>query len=111
MLTGDVNDPERCFVVFGSHQLGFKASFGNDEVMFIIIGPLAQPLVLAYTTHILGTYQTYKFRSVQNAGGSKFTGFLVPDDSWQDRQFNLDGLKFEGDVWRRSGLLVPSSIK
>jgi hypothetical protein len=111
VLTGDVDNPEICFVVFGSHQLGFKASYANDEVMFIIIGPLAHPLVQAYTVHILATYQTYKFRSVQNTGKSEFTGFLAPDDSWQDRQFNLDGLKFEGDVWRNSGLLVPSSIK
>jgi phosphatidylserine/phosphatidylglycerophosphate/cardiolipin synthase-like enzyme len=50
-----------CEVITGSHNLGFKASYANDENMLVLRGNKA--LALAYTTHILDIYDHYKFRA------------------------------------------------
>jgi phosphatidylserine/phosphatidylglycerophosphate/cardiolipin synthase-like enzyme len=51
-----------CVVITGSHNLGFKASYANDENMLVLRGN--RPLALAYTTHVLDIYDHYKFRAV-----------------------------------------------
>ena len=84
-----------CTVITGSHNLGFKASYANDENMLIIRGN--RPLALAYATHVLDVYDHYKFRAVleqQNrdallAGKQPpkrptGQGFLDTTDKWQD---------------------------
>ena len=84
-----------CKVITGSHNLGFKASYANDENMVIISGN--RELALAYVVHILDVVDHYKFRAVlaqqvrdaMLAGKAKpkravDRGFLSTDDKWQD---------------------------
>lgn len=75
-----------CTVILGSHNLGFKASYCNDENMLIISGDRA--LAEAYAVHILDVYDHYRFRAVQAALQEKhkkgWSGFLDTDDSWLD---------------------------
>lgn len=72
-----------CIVIIASHNLGFKASYQNDENLLIIRGH--KKLAQAYLVHILDVYNHYRFRSAVNAGKSKYTGFLTSDDTWQDK--------------------------
>jgi phosphatidylserine/phosphatidylglycerophosphate/cardiolipin synthase-like enzyme len=57
-----VIDPfsEDCVVATGSHNLGFKASYDNDENLVIIKGN--RKLALAYATHVLDVYDHFSFR-------------------------------------------------
>ncbi len=84
-----------CVVITGSHNLGFKASYANDENMLILRGNRA--LALAYTVHVLDVYDHYKFRAVleQQARDAMLKGkpkpkqptgkgFLQTTDKWQD---------------------------
>jgi phosphatidylserine/phosphatidylglycerophosphate/cardiolipin synthase-like enzyme len=86
---------EDCVVITGSHNLGFKASYANDENMLIIRGNRA--LALAYTVHVLDVYDHYKFRAAleQQAREAMLKGkpkpkrptgkgFLQTTDKWQD---------------------------
>lgn len=93
---------ENCTVITGSHNLGFKASYANDENMLIIRGN--QALALAYTVHVLDIYDHYKFRAAleQQARDAMLKGkpkpkqptgkgFLDITDAWQ--QPYLEGQK------------------
>ncbi|HMM88512.1 hypothetical protein [Bradyrhizobium sp.] len=84
-----------CVVITGSHNLGFKASYANDENMLVLRGNRA--LALAYTTHVLDIYDHYKFRAVleQQTRDAMLKGkpaptrptgkgFLQTTDAWQD---------------------------
>lgn len=84
-----------CVVVTGSHNLGFKASYANDENLAIIRGNTA--LACAYAVHVLDVYEHYRFRAVQEErqrdaelAGKQVKnvvdhGFLSEDDTWQDK--------------------------
>jgi len=73
-----------CAVILGSHNLGFKASYENDENLLIIRGN--RPLAEAYMTHVMDVYDHYRFRAKQreekNKGLPLDGGMLVADDSW-----------------------------
>jgi phosphatidylserine/phosphatidylglycerophosphate/cardiolipin synthase-like enzyme len=84
-----------CTVITGSHNLGFKASYANDENMVIVRGN--RPLALAYAVHVLDVYDHFKFRAALEQqlrdallAGRKppkkptGKGFLDTDDKWQD---------------------------
>ena len=84
-----------CVVITGSHNLGFKASYANDENMLVLRGN--RPLALAYTTHVLDIYDHYKFRAVLEQQTREIMlngkpppkrptgkGFLQTTDGWQD---------------------------
>ncbi len=84
-----------CTVITGSHNLGFKASYANDENMVIIRGN--RELALAYAVHVLDVYDHYKFRAVLEQQARKALlagkplpkrpigkGFLQTTDRWQD---------------------------
>jgi phosphatidylserine/phosphatidylglycerophosphate/cardiolipin synthase-like enzyme len=91
----DPMSEEDCVVVTGSHNLGFKASYANDENLALIRGNRA--LACAYAVHVLDVYEHYRFRAVQEerrrdaalAGKSVKNavnrGFLKEDDTWQDK--------------------------
>ncbi len=91
----DPMSEEDCVVVTGSHNLGFKASYANDENLAVIRGNRA--LACAYAVHVLDVYEHYRFRAVQEeirreaelAGKSVEKavgrGFLREDDTWQDK--------------------------
>jgi phosphatidylserine/phosphatidylglycerophosphate/cardiolipin synthase-like enzyme len=84
-----------CMVITGSHNLGFKASYANDENMVIIRGN--REVALAYAVHVLDVYDHYKFRAVleQQMRDALLAGqpapkrptgkgFLQTGDKWQD---------------------------
>jgi hypothetical protein len=75
-----------CVVILGSHNLGFKASYQNDENMLIIRGNRA--LAIAYMVHVLDVYDHYRFRYLRATRKSKFSGFLSTNDKWQGKYLN-----------------------
>jgi phosphatidylserine/phosphatidylglycerophosphate/cardiolipin synthase-like enzyme len=81
-----VIDPmsDDCVVATGSHNLGYKASYENDENLVIIRGNKA--LAQAYTSHVYDVYDHYRFRAwqAQNQVDHKpnFTGNIPVGDSW-----------------------------
>jgi len=57
----DPLDPVNCTVITGSHNLGYKASYQNDENLLIIRGN--QPLAISYAIHVLDVYDHYVMRA------------------------------------------------
>jgi phosphatidylserine/phosphatidylglycerophosphate/cardiolipin synthase-like enzyme len=86
-----VVDPFRddCCVITGSHNLGFKASYSNDENLVILRGN--RKVTEAYAAHILDVVNHYnwRYKLVQDAKVGKKSSFtdLANDDSWQDKYF------------------------
>jgi len=78
---------DNCVVITGSHNLGYRASYNNDENLLIIKGD--KELATSYATHVLDIYDHYRWRYYlsKNTGGHKFTG-LNTKPSWQDPYFN-----------------------
>lgn len=109
-------------VVTGSHNLGFKASYSNDENLIII--RKNRPVAEAYAAHVLDVYEHYRWRwklqepirdafdKLKKANPKAKTGELwkeaatkvgptvikkawhnlVPNDTWQD--FYIDHKDF-----------------
>jgi phosphatidylserine/phosphatidylglycerophosphate/cardiolipin synthase-like enzyme len=81
----DPLSPE-CTVILGSHNLGFKASYENDEQFVMIRGD--QALAQAYAVHVLDVYDHYRYRAVKadrKAGKKKDDEVkLAIDDSWME---------------------------
>ena len=96
----DPLDPVRCTVITGSHNLGFKASYQNDENMLIIRGN--QPLAIAYAVHVLDVYDHYLMRArlederrkalIETGKEPPATsgGFLHLTGDWQQRWFESE---------------------
>jgi phosphatidylserine/phosphatidylglycerophosphate/cardiolipin synthase-like enzyme len=94
-----VIDPlsDNCVVITGSHNLGYKASYANDENLLIIKGNRA--LATVYMVHILDVQDHYKFRAIleqqafERATGKAGEkppvgkGILDVDGTWQDKYF------------------------
>lgn len=80
----DPLSPE-CCVILGSHNLGFKASYSNDENMVIVTGDRA--LAEAYAVHVLDVYDHYRFRAItaeqKKKGKPTWSGYLDTTDGWQ----------------------------
>jgi phosphatidylserine/phosphatidylglycerophosphate/cardiolipin synthase-like enzyme len=83
-----VIDPRspNCTIILGSHNLGFKASYSNDENLLIVTGD--QELAAAYAVHILDVYDHYRFRAIESEqkrkGQKGWSGFLDTNDRWQE---------------------------
>lgn len=82
---------KRSRVVNGSHNLGYKASYANDENMVVVRGNRA--LAEAFTAHVLDVVNhynwRYKRRRAEQDGEPQshpFTG-LATNDRWQDKYF------------------------
>jgi phosphatidylserine/phosphatidylglycerophosphate/cardiolipin synthase-like enzyme len=83
-----VVDPlsDNCAVMTGSHNLGLKASYENDENLLIIKGNRA--LAEAYMIHVLDVYDHYRWRARRaeaTAKGAKpdpKAGHLKLDSKW-----------------------------
>ncbi len=87
-----VIDPfsDDCAVITGSHNLGHKASFNNDENLVVIRGN--RKLAAAYASHVLDVYDHFAWRVAQQDPRQKGDGFLkVKPDDWQGKYFNADG--------------------
>jgi phosphatidylserine/phosphatidylglycerophosphate/cardiolipin synthase-like enzyme len=88
-----------CVVITGSHNLGYRASYNNDENLLIFTGK--RKLAEAYAAHVLDVYDHYRFRfQVQKQGNKAWSG-LDSTDQWQDKYFKAGSqwLK-EADFWR-----------
>ena len=87
-----VIDPfsKNCVVITGSHNLGHKASFNNDENLVIIRGN--RRLAEAYASHILDVYDHFAWRVTQSNPKKKGDGLLkTSPEAWQGKYFNDDG--------------------
>lgn len=90
--------PDNCTVITGSHNLGYKASYQNDENLLVIRSN--QSLAIAYAIHILDIYDHYVLRAKlqeelrqslietgrppkADSGG----GFLNSKATWQNKWF------------------------
>jgi len=83
-----VIDPfsDGCVVITGSHNLGYQASYNNDENMAIIKGH--RPLAEAYAANALDIYDHYAWRWwLAKEGKSAWTS-LKPNDTWQNSYFD-----------------------
>ena len=96
VLVIDPRSPD-CIVILGSHNLGFKASYSNDENLVIVTGDAG--LAAAYAVHILDVYDHYRFRAItaeqKKKGKPTWEGYLAATDLWQ-----------KGYVERRKGALM-----
>jgi len=132
-----VIDPfsDKCVVVTGSHNLGFKASYNNDENLVIVRGHRA--LAEAYATHIADVFEHYRWRwynkrSAERAAAAAWVkagsdaaaaddrkydtaNFFHADiphddagDGWQDRYFDPTRLaSLERQFWAGGGQALP----
>ncbi|MFS2157187.1 phospholipase D-like domain-containing protein [Pseudomonas sp. Pseusp122] len=96
----DPMSDQDCVVITGSHNLGFKASYANDENLIIVRGN--KSLACAYAVHVLDVVEHYRFRAVQQERAREAglkgksmkkavdKGFLREDDTWQDKYVDAD---------------------
>jgi len=88
-----VIDPfsDKCVVVTGSHNLGHKASYDNDENLVIVQGD--KKLATAYATHVLDVYDHFSWRYLVKRLGAKGADQSLSEkpDEWLDRYFDKDG--------------------
>jgi phosphatidylserine/phosphatidylglycerophosphate/cardiolipin synthase-like enzyme len=85
-----VIDPfsDDCVVITGSHNLGHKASFNNDENLVIIRGN--RRLAQAYATHVLDVYDHFSWRAKQLK--EKGDNWLKEKpEQWQSQYFATNG--------------------
>jgi PLD-like domain len=83
-----VIDPfsDNCVVIAGSHNLGYEASYNNDENLAIVRGHRA--IAEAYAAHCLDVYDHYAWRYWLENEKDKAWHFLAANDSWQDAYFD-----------------------
>jgi phosphatidylserine/phosphatidylglycerophosphate/cardiolipin synthase-like enzyme len=88
-----VIDPfaDNCVVITGSHNLGHKASYDNDENLVIVEGD--KKLAVAYATHVLDVYDHFSWRYQVKINGTKGADQSLKDtpDEWLDRYFDDKG--------------------
>lgn len=88
-----VIDPfsDDCVVATGSHNLGHKASFDNDENLVIVHGN--RKLAAAYTTHVLDVYDHFSWRYLVKTEGTKGADQSLADkpEAWQAKYFDAQG--------------------
>jgi phosphatidylserine/phosphatidylglycerophosphate/cardiolipin synthase-like enzyme len=75
-----------CVVVTGSHNLGYRASYNNDENLLIFKGHTA--LAAAYAVHVMDIYDHYRWRYLVQLYGPNAWSGLSPQDTWQDKYFS-----------------------
>jgi phosphatidylserine/phosphatidylglycerophosphate/cardiolipin synthase-like enzyme len=96
----DPMSKDKCVVVTGSHNLGYKASYSNDENMLIIRGH--QPVALAYATHVIDVYDHFRWRFLLQEDpelAEKFDGLNRKPD-WQNSYFKIDSkARQETAIW------------
>jgi phosphatidylserine/phosphatidylglycerophosphate/cardiolipin synthase-like enzyme len=96
-----VIDPfsDACVVVTGSHNLGFQASYNNDENLAIIKGH--RPLAEAFAANALDIYDHYAWRWWLAKDPKTAWTSLSSDDTWQNTYFDSDSrpISPELDFW------------
>ncbi len=103
-MAGDVFVPDEadCWCVIGSHNLGFKASYQNDEVIYVVRGN--REVALAVFTHIMDVYDHYRLRYLISQHQSNFNGFLTTTADWQNKYFQ------DADVRKELQMLTGISL-
>lgn len=88
-----VIDPfeDDCVVATGSHNLGHKASFDNDENLLIIRGN--KKLAMAYATHVLDVYDHFSARYWFKRLGAQKDALELKDkpELWLGRYYDEKG--------------------
>jgi phosphatidylserine/phosphatidylglycerophosphate/cardiolipin synthase-like enzyme len=86
-----VIDPfaEDCVVVTGSHNLGYQASYNNDENLVMIQGN--KKLAMAYATHVLDVYDHFAWRWTLKNGKPGDAYLKSTPDEWLDWYFDDKG--------------------
>ena len=86
-----VIDPfaDDCVVVTGSHNLGFQASYNNDENLVMIQGN--KKLAMAYATHVLDVYDHFSWRWAVNQKTSVDANLKIKPDDWLNWYFDAQG--------------------
>ena len=86
-----VIDPfaDDCVVVTGSHNLGYQASYNNDENLVMIEGN--KRLAMAYATHVLDVYDHFSWRWTVNQGTSVDAHLKTKPDEWLNWYFDAQG--------------------
>jgi phosphatidylserine/phosphatidylglycerophosphate/cardiolipin synthase-like enzyme len=88
-----VIDPfsSKCVVITGSHNLGHKASYDNDENLVMIQGN--RKLAAAYATHVLDVYDHFSWRYAVNHGGQAGTDQFLKSkpEEWMAKYFDATG--------------------
>lgn len=99
IIVVDPLDEKKCVVITGSHNLGYRASYNNDENMLIIRGNSS--IAQAYATHVMDIYDHYRWRWYQGKAAPNATvadlpaasappswsGLFKESDAWQDKYF------------------------
>lgn len=75
-----------CVLVTGSHNLGYQASYNNDENLLIVRGH--QELARAYAVNVMDVYDHYRFRYIVNQKKAKAFSGLDTTDGWQKKYFD-----------------------
>lgn len=80
-----------CSIITGSHNLGYKASYDNDDNLAIFKGQ--QALARAYATHVLDVYDHFSWRWMVQEKGARAadTMLSVQPDTWQSKYFGDRG--------------------
>ena len=87
-----------CVVITGSHNLGYKASYSNDENLLILRGNRA--IAESYTTHVMDVYDHYRWRYTLQTQKSRAWSGLEKTDAWQDKYFAANSKALnELDFW------------
>ena len=86
-----VIDPfaDDCTVVTGSHNLGYQASYNNDENLVVIQGN--RQLAAAYATHVLDVYDHFAWRWTLTRGGKADASLKTTPDDWLNWYFDAQG--------------------
>jgi hypothetical protein len=86
-----VIDPfaDNCVVVTGSHNLGYQASYNNDENLLMIEGN--KTLAMAYATHVLDVYDHFAWRWTVNQGTTSDAHLKTKPDEWLNWYFDAQG--------------------
>jgi phosphatidylserine/phosphatidylglycerophosphate/cardiolipin synthase-like enzyme len=86
-----VIDPfaDTCVVVTGSHNLGYQASYNNDENLVMIEGN--KKLAMAYATHVLDVYDHFAWRWAVNQRTQADANLKTKPDDWLNWYFDAQG--------------------
>jgi hypothetical protein len=95
-----------CFVITGSHNLGYRASSNNDENMLIIHAD--QSIASAYAAHVMDIFEHYRSRWI--AAHHKPSDYDPrTDPKWQQKYFDNWRPAFaERLFWVSEGAPIPA---
>lgn len=86
-----VIDPfaDDCVVATGSHNLGYQASYNNDENLVMIEGN--KKLAMAYASHVLDVYDHFSWRWALSKGTKADAHLKTKPEDWLSWYFDAQG--------------------